>query len=46
MSHHLEGLYEKNVAITGVGQSEVGRPSSLSAMRLTVDACLGAISSV
>lgn len=44
MSHHLDGLYEKNVAITGVGQSEVGRPSSLSAMRLTVDACLGAIS--
>ncbi|CAM3816001.1 Acetyl-CoA acetyltransferase [Pseudomonas synxantha] len=35
--------YEKDVAITGVGQSEVGRPSSLSAMRLTVDACLEAI---
>jgi len=36
-------VYEKNVAITGIGQSEVGRPSSLSAMRLTVDACLEAI---
>lgn len=35
--------YEKDVAITGIGQSEVGRPSSLSAMRLTVDACLEAI---
>ncbi|MDE1164400.1 MAG: thiolase family protein [Pseudomonas sp.] len=35
--------YEKDVAITGVGQSEVGRPSNLSAMRLTVDACLQAI---
>lgn len=35
--------YEKDVAITGVGQSEVGRPSHLSAMRLTVDACLEAI---
>lgn len=36
-------LYEKNVAITGIGQSEVGRPSSKSAMRLTLDACLDAI---
>ncbi len=35
--------YEKDVAITGIGQSEVGRPSSLSAMRLTLDACLEAI---
>ncbi|MDB5424602.1 MAG: DitF protein, partial [Phenylobacterium sp.] len=34
---------EKDVAITGIGQSEVGRPSSKSAMRLTVDACLEAI---
>jgi acetyl-CoA acetyltransferase len=36
-------LYEKEVAVSGVGQSEVGRPSSRSAMRLTVDACLEAI---
>jgi 3-oxoacyl-[acyl-carrier-protein] synthase III len=35
--------YEKTVAITGIGQSEVGRPSSRSAMRLTLDACLEAI---
>ena len=35
--------YEKEVAITGIGQSEVGRQSSKSAMRLTVDACLEAI---
>lgn len=35
--------YDKQVAITGIGQSEVGRPSSLSAMRLTLDACLEAI---
>ena len=34
---------EKNVAITGIGQSEVGRPSSRSAMQLTVDATLEAI---
>src|SRR5690606_26580499 len=37
-------LYEKDVAITGIGQSEVGRPSTLSGMRLTLDACLEAIS--
>jgi acetyl-CoA acetyltransferase len=35
--------YEKDVAITGIGQSEVGRPSSKSAMRRTLDACLEAI---
>jgi len=35
--------YEKDVAITGIGQSEVARPSSKSAMRLTLDACLEAI---
>ena len=33
------GLPEKQVAITGVGQSEVGRPSQKSAIALTVDAC-------
>lgn len=36
-------LFEKNVAITGIGQSEVGRPSSKSAMRLSIDAALEAI---
>jgi acetyl-CoA acetyltransferase len=39
----FDRLLEKDVAITGVGQSEVGRPSSLSAMKLTVDACREAI---
>jgi acetyl-CoA acetyltransferase len=34
---------EKDVAIVGIGQSEVGRPSSRSAMQLTVDAALEAI---
>ncbi len=36
-------LFEKDVAITGIGQSEVGRPSTKSAMRLTLDAALEAI---
>jgi acetyl-CoA acetyltransferase len=39
----FEGLPEKRVAITGAGQSEVGRPSNRSALQLTVDACLAAI---
>jgi acetyl-CoA acetyltransferase len=34
---------EKKVCITGVGQSQVGRPSPKGALRLTVDACLEAI---
>lgn len=34
---------EKQVCITGVGQSEVGRPSKKSALQLTVDACREAI---
>ncbi|MEW9854253.1 thiolase family protein [Novosphingobium sp. M1R2S20] len=34
---------EKQCAITGAGQSEVGRPSSRSALQLTADACLEAI---
>ena len=34
---------EKQVCITGVGQSAVGRPSPKSALQLTVDACLAAI---
>lgn len=39
-----DDLYpEKKVCITGVGQSEVGRPSARTALRLTVDACLEAI---
>ena len=40
MSEHL---FEKDVAITGIGQSEVGRPSQKSARRLTLDAALEAI---
>lgn len=43
MSSQFDRLFEKDVAISGIGQSEVGRPSSKSAMRLTVDACLEAI---
>jgi acetyl-CoA acetyltransferase len=35
---------EKQVCITGVGQSEAGRPSSRTALQLTIDACLQAIS--
>lgn len=38
-----ERIYEKDVAITGIGQSEVGRPSSKSAMQLTVEAALEAV---
>jgi acetyl-CoA acetyltransferase len=34
---------EKQVCITGVGQSAVGRPSAKSALQLTVDACLEAV---
>jgi acetyl-CoA acetyltransferase len=34
---------EKQVCITGAGQSEVGRPSRKSALALTVDACTAAI---
>ncbi len=34
---------EKQVCITGVGQSEVGRPASKTPLALTVDACLQAI---
>lgn len=39
----FDRVFEKNVAVTGIGQSDVGRPSPKSAMRLTVDACLEAI---
>ncbi|TVV76723.1 thiolase family protein [Sphingomonas solaris] len=34
---------EKQVRITGIGQSEVGRPSRRTALALTMDACLEAI---
>lgn len=39
----FDRLYEKDVAISGIGQSEVGRPSSKSAMQLTIDAAREAI---
>ena len=35
--------FEKKVAITGIGQSEIGRPSLKSPLQLTLDACLEAI---
>ncbi len=40
---NVANIGEKKVAITGTGQSEVGRPSNLSALKLTTDACLEAI---
>jgi acetyl-CoA acetyltransferase len=39
----FDRLFEKDVAITGIGQSEVGRPSAKSALRLTLDASIEAI---
>ncbi len=39
----FDRLFEKDVAITGIGQSDVGRPLAKSAMQLTLDACLEAI---
>jgi acetyl-CoA acetyltransferase len=39
----LESYVEKQVRITGIGQSEVGRPSRRTALKLTTDACLQAI---
>jgi acetyl-CoA acetyltransferase len=36
-------FYEKNTAITGIGQSDISRGSPKSALELTVDACLEAI---
>src|ERR1700757_2556214 len=39
----FDRLFEKDVAVTGIGQSEVGRPSLKSAMRLSLDASLEAI---
>jgi acetyl-CoA acetyltransferase len=43
MSASASPLHEKSVAISGIGQSEVGRPSTRSAMQLTLDACREAI---
>jgi acetyl-CoA acetyltransferase len=34
---------EKQVIITGIGQSEVGRPSARTALQLTIDACSQAL---
>jgi acetyl-CoA acetyltransferase len=39
----LKQRYEKDVVISGIGQSEVGRPASRTAMQLTLDAALEAI---
>lgn len=38
-----EAHYEKLACITGAAQSEVGRPSSRTALQLTADACLAAL---
>jgi acetyl-CoA acetyltransferase len=38
-----DGYPEKQVRITGIGQSKVGRPSDRTALQLTADACLEAI---
>jgi acetyl-CoA acetyltransferase len=39
----VEDYPEKQVRITGIGQSKVGRPSDRTALQLTGDACLQAI---
>lgn len=39
----MNTLAEKKVAIRGIGQSAVERPAQVSALRLTLDACLEAI---
>lgn len=39
----LEGFPERQVRITGIGQSRVGRPSDRTALQLTLDACLEAV---
>lgn len=39
----FEYVREKGVAITGIGQSEVARPSLKTPLRLSVDACMEAI---
>lgn len=40
---HDQRYAEKNTAITGIGQSDIARGSSQSALALTIDACLEAI---
>jgi acetyl-CoA acetyltransferase len=39
----MSALGEKQVFISGIGQSEIARPSSKSALLLTIDACLAAV---
>jgi acetyl-CoA acetyltransferase len=39
----MSAYFEKKTAITGIGQSEISRGSTKSALELTVDACLEAI---
>jgi acetyl-CoA acetyltransferase len=39
----LDAYPEKQVRITGIGQSKVGRPSDRSPLQLTLDACLEAV---
>ena len=39
----MSGAAERQVVISGIGQSEIARPSKKSALRLTVEACLSAI---
>lgn len=39
----MKQILEKTVAITGIGQSEVGRPATKSPLRLTIDACRAAL---
>jgi acetyl-CoA acetyltransferase len=41
--HMADRYHERLVCITGAGQSEVGRPSSRSAMQLMMDACYQAV---
>lgn len=41
LTHQM--LPEKQVRITGIGQSAVGRPATRTALQLTTDACLAAI---
>jgi len=39
----MSALGEKQVFISGIGQSEIARPSSKSPLKLTIDACLAAV---
>lgn len=40
---HSQAYGEKNVAVTGIGMSEISRSASKTAMALTIDACMQAI---